>query len=149
MWPIEYIPNEDKLHCRVHKAFLKNNDESPSASAFKNTPEDGDNLSTDWSKYSTPEQCREIVSKMIHAKTMLPKRPDDYFVYSFGVEAIRRILPIKPGVLHDPIFNHPEVINQPNNRAHSIIRTSREGNDNYFRLELVRIGEWSIKRSEL
>jgi len=145
MWPVDPIPDEDRLYFRIHKkTFLLNNPERPPASAFTNTPKEGDNISTDWSKYATPEQCRELVSKMVNAKGV-PKNPNDYSVYSFGVGDVRNMKSITPEVLHDPIYNEPEIPGQPNNRAHSIIKTSRTGNDPRFRMELVELGHWKIR----
>ncbi len=65
MWEKEHIPDEDFLYCRVHYQFInrKVNPTIPKESAFTNTPRDGDNLSTDWEKYTTAENCRNLVAK--------------------------------------------------------------------------------------
>lgn len=144
MWAVEPIPNEDNLYFRIHKSFIKNNREYPSESAFTNTPKDGDNISTDWSKYANPEQCRDLVSK-IYNNEGIPKDPRNYSIYSFGVGAVRNIKSITPEVIHEPIFNNPEIPGKPNNRAHSIIKTSKTGNDTRFRMELVELGNWEIR----
>jgi len=144
MWPVEPIPDEDKLYFRIHKTFLQKNPELPPASAFTNTPKDGDNISTDWSKYATPEECRDLVSKMVN-KEGKSKDPNQYTVYSFGVGDVRKMKAITPEVIHDPIYNEPEALGKPNNRAHSIIKTGKTGNDTRFRMELVELGRWAIR----
>ncbi|WP_439882665.1 hypothetical protein ACSX1A_05735 [Pontibacter sp. MBLB2868] len=145
MWEIEEIPDIDTVHCRVHKQFYSSKTKKPSASAFRNTPEDGTNLSSDWSKYASAIDCRNFVSKLIHHKTGNFRNPEDYVVYSFSVKKLRELNTIKQQVLHDPIFNDPEREHEPNNRAHSIIEGSKGlPNDNKFRLEMVELGYWSI-----
>ena len=54
-WPIELVPDNDLLFMRVHQNNIR--DGSPLPIAFMNHgagEEEG--MSTDWSKYSTPEQ---------------------------------------------------------------------------------------------
>lgn len=51
-WPVESIPDEDLLYKRVHLRLLKD-DGSIMTGAFKDTE-----MSTDWSRYSTPDDSR-------------------------------------------------------------------------------------------
>ena len=60
------------FHCvfvRIHKDFISKQDSNPKASAFLNTPKDGDNLSCDWCKYCSSESSRQLIGKQ--------KRADD------------------------------------------------------------------------
>jgi hypothetical protein len=55
-WPIEEIPDEDRLYRRIHKVHLRHGDID--AAAFSNTR--GDNgMSVDWARYSTAQQARD------------------------------------------------------------------------------------------
>src|SRR5665213_551520 len=53
-WQIEEIPDQNFLFLRVHKSFVKFGEGIP-LGAFK---DHGGGMSTDWDKYSTPEQTR-------------------------------------------------------------------------------------------
>jgi hypothetical protein len=52
-WPKENIPNPDRLFYRVHAGQLV--DGALHAGIFR---EQGDSMSADWEKYSTPQQSR-------------------------------------------------------------------------------------------
>jgi hypothetical protein len=52
-WPIEVIPNDDRLFLRVHIALLPSKVLHPGI--FR---EQGEGMSTDWEKYSTAEEAR-------------------------------------------------------------------------------------------
>jgi len=54
-WDGENIPNEAYLYMRVHKMKI-DSDGEPIPGAFKNLPTSDDGMSTDWEKYSTPEE---------------------------------------------------------------------------------------------
>lgn len=54
-WPVEDIPDADHLYMRVHRTWFKPSGDI-SLRAFANH---GAGMSTDWSKYSTPEQTRD------------------------------------------------------------------------------------------
>lgn len=56
-WESEEIPGEDSLLMRVHQNYLDNEGE-PIPGAFRNRPLKTDGMSTDWERYSTPEQTR-------------------------------------------------------------------------------------------
>lgn len=52
-WEKEQIPERDSLYYRVHVAIVPDGDLHPGV--FR---EQGDSMSTDWAKYSTPEASR-------------------------------------------------------------------------------------------
>jgi hypothetical protein len=54
-WPIEEISDQDDLFMGVHKRYL-NVDRSVQLGAFRNH---NGGMSTNWSKYSTPEETRQ------------------------------------------------------------------------------------------
>jgi hypothetical protein len=54
-WESEEIPDEDLLYMRVHRAQL-DSDGKPIPGAFRNH---GRAMSTNWSKYSSPEETRQ------------------------------------------------------------------------------------------
>lgn len=85
-------------------------------------------MSTDWSKYSTPEQTRQ---------RSLRSAPADNAVFSLHVAAVRAI-PAQT-VEHTPIFGDPEV---PDNRAHAEIfgPKNAETRIHYLRIYRVEIG---------
>lgn len=122
MWPIETIPDEDKLFYRIHKNYIQDGQLIPGS--FR---EKGEGMSTDWDKYSTP----------IDAKNRA-KVPADNGIVSFISGDIRRIgLEVK----HDPICSPDENIY---NRAHAnIIGLSK--NKEKLRLDLMELYHWEIQ----
>ena len=54
-WPIEFIPNEDILYYRMHKMFIEKDTNIIPSAGFRSQ---GNSMSTDWNKYSTPEKLR-------------------------------------------------------------------------------------------
>ena len=61
----------------------------PKPSAFKNTPETGPDLSSDWSKYSTPEESRARIGKEYrYGKIEEFKNPSDFFIVTLNVQDI-------------------------------------------------------------
>ena len=65
-YPVEEVPNEAILYVRVHKDKIQKKGFQigfPSPGAFKNTPETGQDLSSDWNKYSTPEESRARIGR--------------------------------------------------------------------------------------
>lgn len=104
LWPVEPIPPEDLLYCYVHQTWRrKNGGISPSAFMGRRSAAGQHVQSTDWSRYSTPQETRD------RART-----PQENGVYEVLVGELRAI----PGeqVLHSPIQNHPQI---PDNRAHA------------------------------
>lgn len=92
-WLVEPISNDDHLFMGIHRTWVKpDGDVSPGA--FKNR---GNGMSTDWSRYSTPEQTRDR-----------RRNPKDNLVVQMEVGRVRSI----PGqsVEHTPLLE---------NRAHT------------------------------
>jgi len=119
-WPVEYIPNEDSLYMRVHRTWFKPNGQI-SPGAFQNR---GDGMSTDWSKYSTPEETR------LRAR----KAPGDNAVVAMVVKDVRAV----PGqqVEHTPL---------PQNQAHTDVRGEK---DEEARVLIGRIAAVTLPLSE-
>lgn len=147
LWQIEYIPDEDNLFCRVHfsKINRKVDGTPPKPNAFFNTPFNGDNLSSDWDRYTTAIESRELISKQFRYNTQEFKNQYDFFIYKLDVEIVRQISP-QQNVEHDPIENFPEKVGLPNNRSHSIIIGDKgDKNDTEIRLKFSTSGTWAIK----
>ena len=53
-WPVEDIPDGDKLFMRVHRNWCPGGDLSPGV--FR---DHGGGMSTDWERYSTPQEARD------------------------------------------------------------------------------------------
>lgn len=142
-----FIPNEDDVFCRVASSFCSSKDKRPKATAFTNTPKDGNNLSCDWNKYCTPETSRALIGKQINQRTKEYKDPSKFFIYQFNVGDVRtiRIPDRNQEIEHDPLVNDPELEGTPNNIAHSImIGNKGDDDDPELRLKLVEIGKWAI-----
>ena len=98
------IPDDAILYMRVHRNNLDPNGE-PIPGAFRNQPTRADGMSTDWQKYSTPEECQR------RART-----PSDNAIIILPVAEIRKIDGQK--VEHTPIYE--PLCDPPNfNRAHT------------------------------
>jgi hypothetical protein len=94
--PPEEIPNADQLYYRVHVGFVKHANGKLRPNCFRDKNADG--MSTDWSKYATPEQTRRRGAKQV----------TDYGIAGLPVEAVRLIEALT--VVHVP---------RDNNDAHS------------------------------
>ncbi|WP_410006521.1 hypothetical protein [Aequorivita nionensis] len=144
IWKTEEIPDNCFLFCNVHKGYLSKKDNSPNPSAFYNTPKTGDNLSTDWDKYSSAEESRERIGLQYKFGTTEFKNSSDFFIYAFETFKVRKIIPLQK-VIHDPLQHLPPRLGIPNNRSHSIIIGDKgDKNDPEVRLKLVDAGEWAI-----
>lgn len=101
-WPSEDIPDDATLYLRVHPNNLDRQGK-PTAGAFRNLPDKHvDGMSTDWSKYSTPEE------------TLRRGRDSaDYSIIRLGVNHVRAI--------PDQVVKHTPVNEPPDerNRAHT------------------------------
>ncbi|SDF78887.1 hypothetical protein SAMN04488121_102988 [Chitinophaga filiformis] len=64
-----FIPNQDHVFCRVGVDFISSKDNKPRASAFRNTPVTGNNLSCDWDRYCTAESSRALIGRQVNVKT--------------------------------------------------------------------------------
>ncbi len=109
-WPQEEIPDEDILYMRVHRQQIRA-DGSFRPGAWQNH---GEGMSTNWSRYSTPETTRNEVLDLnrIDGRN---RRPEDNAVVRMIVRDVREI----PGqtVVHTPI---------PSNRAHTDVRGEKD-----------------------
>ena len=143
MWEIEFIDDVYSLYVRVHKSFISSKDGKPRSSAFTNTPKDGDNLSSDWSKYCSPQSARALIGKQKKFDGTF-KKPELFFMWELNVGKIRKVNPTQ-SVQHDPVENKPELDGLPNNRAHSIIIGDKPINNAEFRVSLYKAGDWIIK----
>lgn len=97
-WEEEVIPDGDYLYMRVHKTQLDEEGE-PIPGTFKNRPTDSDGMSTDWDKYSTPEETRQRA-----------RVPFDNIVIRLKVGAVR--------TLPEQLVKHTPN-RENNNRAHT------------------------------
>ena len=148
-WQIENIPNSDRLYFRIHKQNVFDNKDYTNIirpRAFCNTPANGNNMSTDWDKYTTPQQTLDHVSKQYKTGKTEFKNKDDFGVVSFSVDKIKEI-DKNHTVLHDPIENIPEIIGDPSNRAHAIVdgKISGDKEDSLeVRALFAEIANWEI-----
>lgn len=108
-WPVEAIPDTEALHMRVHRQWIKP-DGTVRPTCFKNRPDDRGGMSTDWERYSSPDETRQRA-----------RRPDDNAIIMLNTGQVRLI----PGqrVSHSPIQDDPNV---PDNRAHTDVNGSKE-----------------------
>jgi len=100
---------------RVHKERVAD-DGKPEAGVFTNRLIEGVRhpMSTDWSRYSSPEETR--------ARATGHRPPLDYGVIRMNVGDIEDI---PQTVEHDPVFSAPADPNNPNNRAHTVVRGAK------------------------
>ncbi len=97
----EEIPDNDLLYMRVHRTYWTNPDPNYiPASCFKDLPNPGAGMSTDWCRYAKPHETRAREGQ-----------PEMNAVVSMRVEDIKRIE--AQGVVHDPLIG---------NRAHSLVK---------------------------
>jgi hypothetical protein len=120
MWPVENIPNEDFLFFRLHRCYMQFDEEIPQG-AFRD--QDG-GMSTDWEKYSTPEETQKRAKK---------SPPEDNGVLRLNVGGVREIKPLS--VEHSP---------DPENRAHTEVLGNKK-KDPEIRLKLQRLAQWVIR----
>ena len=115
-WPIEEIPDADRLFMRVHQVFIRNGEVR--SACFKDQPRPGTGMSTDWSRYSTPERTRAGG----------PKPPSLYAVVALNVGEVRRIPDQR--VVHDPLTD---------NRAHTLVHGPKGDAHPQIRLQYLPI----------
>jgi hypothetical protein len=141
MWEIEEIPYFNCLWVRIHQSFISK-DSFPRASAFSNTPKDGDNLSADWCKYASVDSAKSLINKQIKSNGQF-KISTEFKMWQFNVgDIINKLVP-KQIVEHEPLFSNPEIIGKPNNRAHSKIVGEKPENSAEFRINLLKFGNWA------
>lgn len=137
-------------HCVYVRVFHKNlkDDNSPTTNAFSNTPKEGDNLSSDWCKYCSPNSSRALIAKQKSQTTGQYKNPYDFYIWKFNVLALH-LLDVTQRVEHQPTYNEPEIDGEPNNRVHSIIIGAKPVNKAEFKRQVKRAGEWAIAPPEI
>lgn len=109
MWAIEEIPDEDALYMRAQRGYFRDGELIPGVFRDRQGA-----MSTDWSKYSTPEQSRS------RART-----PEDNAIIQLAVGRVRQ--EAKQSVQHEPI---------PENRAHTNVYGQKDAE---ARVQLLRI----------
>jgi len=140
MWSKEDITDNCEVNVRVAKSFVSSKDDKPKAIAFLNTPKDGPNLSCDWCRYASIEVSKEIISRQTKANGEF-KDPNNFRFWNMIVGKIRT--DVTQVVLHDPLYNNPEMWGQPNNRAHSVIEGDKSENNAESRVLMIQIGSWA------
>jgi hypothetical protein len=119
-WPVEEIPDGDRLYMRIHKMFMIEGELQPSA--FR---DHGAGMSMHWSKYcASPAIARAFA-----------KWPIDNGVISLPVAPIREI-PLM--VVHTPDNVLPD-------RSHTEVRGEKTAE---VRLRLLDIAVWEIRPAE-
>lgn len=117
IWKSENIPSEDELYVFIHCQWIRNGRVVPGF--FKNRPdEETGAMSTDWSKYATPDDTQQRARK-----------PNVSGVGRLDVGAVRKIgedTAFQQIVVHTPIQNSPTL---PDNRAHTDVRGPKETAD--------------------
>jgi hypothetical protein len=93
-------------------------------------------LSSDWDKYSTPEETRDRLNYHKKANGSF-KKAEDYFVVEFLVEDLVTKLPDQE-IEHDPIYGNDDL---PDNRSHAKITGDKNVE---VRLKMVDLCEWVI-----
>jgi hypothetical protein len=114
MYPVENIPNGDFLYYRAHKSYFKNG--VLTHGVFRDQQ---GGMSTDWNKYSSPEEARGRCSI-----------PADNAIIKLSVAGIRLIEQLS--VVHEPL---------PANRAHTEVFGEKSTE---ARMKLMRLVEWAI-----
>ncbi|MCL4296133.1 MAG: hypothetical protein KJ077_10415 [Anaerolineae bacterium] len=120
MYRVEDILNDDKLYYRIHAMYVRDGDLIPGAFC-----ERGDGMSTDWEKYSTPEQSRQRANS----------NPQQNGIVSFIVGPLRNELNLE--VIHKP---------SDDNRAHSLVKGKevKIQHNTEARLKLLSLLQWEI-----
>ena len=113
----------------------------PHPGAYYNTPRDGEDLSSDWSKYHTPEQSRALIGLQYRTNTTEFKDPNKFYISAFINKEIYD-LNCDQWTEYNPIINDPEVEGKPNNIAHCAIYGNKT--DEEVRLKFVGISKWAI-----
>lgn len=120
-WISELIPDDDDLYYRIHKTFIKSTKIFKSGFRSRNG-----SMSTDWSRYSSPEESRERA-----------KKPKENFIVKLNAGALREI---PMDVEHSPSIKF-------DNRSHTDVY-GLEGLDpddrNELRTKLKTISDWVI-----
>jgi hypothetical protein len=131
-FPIEEIPNADVLYYRIHEVNIDIEETHPIKKiklvAFDPHPKGSTQMSTNWQKYSTPQDLQQLA-----------KAPEKNGVVSFVVEKLRQI-PYPLQVIHDPIVSESF-----RNQAHALVYDIPfRKNDIGIRVKLRDICSWEI-----
>jgi len=118
-WPIEEIPDQDRLFMRVHRIFVSQGKLAPGV--FR---DHGGGMSTDWERYSTAAETLR--------RAAAPSNNGVIQLVAASVSAIARLT-----VEHTPIVS---------NRAHADVFGEKTTE---VRLRLKRVAHWAILPSEL
>lgn len=128
MWAKEEIPDEDFLFLRVHKSLIRL-DGTAAPRVFQCH---GGGMSTNWSKYATPEKTRDEVSKW-------GKKPANYSVLALVAGEVRAIDGLE-------VEHTPDVEND--NRAHTDVRGTGgdppSGDEVRLRVKLGQLYSWVL-----
>ena len=119
-WPEEQIPDSDNLYMRLWREHIKRNGQIARV-VFQ---DHGGAMSTDWDRYSTPEESQRIG----------PKPSQEYGVIGLNVEGVRSFPP-EMTVEHSPTVA---------NRAHTNVVGEKTPE---ARVKLRRLSTWQIKPS--
>ena len=127
-WPIENVPDADDLYMRVLHSHIVNGKVNPQLAFRVRGEGDQRGMSTDWSKYSTPEETRGRVRS--------GRSQDDYGVLRMNVGEVRGI----PNQLvkHRPLDN---------NRAHTDVTGPVGSKTEVTKIRYLfsRICAWAIR----
>ena len=135
-WPVEHIPDPDKLFVRVHVSYCrpppKKLDDPVPPGAFSEKGNTTNGTSADWSRHSTDADSRNRA-----------KVPAQNGVAAFVAEDARKLhLP----VVHDPI-DHQRARNEglaEPNRAHSLCQGDKKVGTPERRVLLAQQTVWRI-----
>ena len=111
---VEEIPNEDHIYYRIHRNLIKDQEVIPYA--FRNVVS---GMSTDWSKYSTPEESRNRA-----------RIPSENGIIVLNVGEVRAIP--SQTVIHTP----------SDNRAHSEVFGNKTQK---VRIKFMEVYDWIIR----
>ncbi len=121
-YPKEEILDEEFVYYRVHDHYLDKKTKQITKNAFR--PQ-GDDLSVDWSRYSTAQKLNDRA-----------KKPEKNSVIRFHVEALRNKAGGEYTVEHDPLPT--EVVPDIDNQAHSLIAGNWQANKTSIRHKLFK-----------
>lgn len=134
------LPNDDYVLVNVHEFNIKSRDCSIKASAFKNTPSDGLDLSCNSSNFIDEEESvRRFVFK--NKDGTQKNRIEQFGVAKLNVGNILNIENVE-NVVYDPVVGDPVIID---NEAHCLIIKPDTGPYVRIRSDLKEIAELALK----
>ena len=133
MWPVEKIPIKSRLFYRIHETWIDEGEVNPGV--FQQRGEETEKgMSTDWEKYSTPQQSR-----------LRCKNPQKNGVINFITKDLRGL---QLEVIHSPFIINEPIKKKPwikSNRAHTNVKGDVENVK--IRLQLLDLFKWEIQPS--